>query len=828
MSDVNDSIQQKRDLGDSGKEALSKRSFYKKGMKKIVRGLMSWEAMCFVVGILFGRAVILTNLTPFILPFFATTGFLKPKRRVLAFFSILLGAVTVSGWQVVFTVLSLLIYMILRAGVVKVSNKEEVRSLPYIVFVAGIISRLGFDFLKSDQLIPSQELLAIVEAGLSFLLCLIFLQSMPLFTVKTHKRTFKTEEIICFIILLASTLTGTIGLSYQGVALDHILTRYCVLVFAYVGGAAIGATVGVVVGLIMSLANVEGLFQMSLLAFSGLLGGLLKEGKRWGVGFGLVIGTLLIGLYGQGYNQLFNTTVESLVAFVLFLLTPQGLLFRLASLIPGTKEYQQQQQHYLKKARDVIASRVDQFSSLFQTLSTSFIYQTAAHSEDQEHQRDILLSNVTEKTCQNCFKKEYCWVKHFYQTHEYMNAIIQETKEDPEIKNAKLRRDWMHHCVKSEKVIDVIYEEQQRFKERIKFKHSMQESRRLVADQLMGVSQVMGDFAKEIQREGDTHQQQEEQILFQLQKVGLDVENVDIYNLEERSVDIDITMPRDDHGESEKVIAPILSGILGESIVVKKRVEPDVVNGYGQVTFGSAKAYEIETGIASTAKGGSWISGDNCSAFELGGGKYVLAISDGMGNGERAHVESYETLKLLSKVLKSGIDETIAIKSINSILSLRSTDEIFSTLDLVMVDLQNACAKFLKIGSNPSFVKRGHEILMVEAGNLPMGIIQDVDVEVVDEPLKAGDLLIMMSDGIFEAPRQVENTEMWIKHKIKELKTEHPQEVADILLEEVIRSTDGVIEDDMTIVVSRIQHYTPKWAAIPTYAHNHQKMSKAQ
>ena len=32
--------------------------------------------------------------------------------------------------------------------------------------------------------------------------------------------------------------------------------------------------------------------------------------------------------------------------------------------------------------------------------------------------------------------------------------------------------------------------------------------------------------------------------------------------------------------------------------------------------------------------------------MELGRGKYALAISDGMGNGERAHEESMETLRL--------------------------------------------------------------------------------------------------------------------------------------------------------------------------------------
>ena len=43
---------------------------------------------------------------------------------------------------------------------------------------------------------------------------------------------------------------------------------------------------------------------MSLLAFSGLLGGLLKEGKKIGVSIGLFIATLLVGMYGEGRDKL--------------------------------------------------------------------------------------------------------------------------------------------------------------------------------------------------------------------------------------------------------------------------------------------------------------------------------------------------------------------------------------------------------------------------------------------------------------------------------------------------------------------------------------------
>ena len=178
-------------------------------------------------------------------------------------------------------------------------------------------------------------------------------------------------------------------------------------------------------------------------------------------------------------------------------------------------------------------------------------------------------------------------------------------------------------------------------------------------------------------------------------------------------------------------------------------------------------------------------------------------------------MESKETVKLLQKILQSGIDEEIAIKSINSILSLRTTEEMFTTLDLAMVDLRDANAKFLKIGSTPSFVKRANNILKIEASNLPMGIIEDVEVDVVGEQLKTGDILIMMSDGIFEGAQHVENHELWMKRKIKELQTEDPQEIADIIMEEVIRSCDGYINDDMTIVVAKVKKNMPKWATIP-------------
>jgi len=84
----------------------------------------------------------------------------------------------------------------------------------------------------------------------------------------------------------------------------------------------------------------------------------------------------------------------------------------------------------------------------------------------------------------------------------------------------------------------------------------------------------------------------------------------------------------------------------------------------------------------------------------------------------------------------------------------------------------------------------------------------------VGEQLKSGDLLIMISDGIYDSPKHIENTDMWLKRKLREIQTDVPQEMADLILEEVIRLS-GDICDDMTVLVAKMEKNIPAWTAIP-------------
>ncbi|MED4730332.1 stage II sporulation protein E [Aneurinibacillus migulanus] len=771
-----------------------------------------WSVLHLMMGFLLGRAVILQELSPFAISFFAVMYFLKRNRLLLIMFSIIAGSAMQSIEIASANFLGMAMVLVL-ASVLERRRKMELNYAPLLSFLAVLLSGITVDYIL-NKLTWHSLFMNGVAALLSLILTLIFVQAIPILTSRRSQQNLRTEEIICLIILLASIMTGTVGWFVQDVSVDNVLARYLVLLFAAVGGGTVGAAVGVVTGLVLSLANIDAIHQISLLAFSGLLAGLLREGRKWTVAIGLLIGSSILTIYVGEQREILQSSLETFASVLIFLLTPRFVLEEISKFIPGTEENTSSQQQYLRKVRDVTVGKMNQFAQLFTKLSETFAIPHLADVPDEEMQKDYFLSEVTKNTCQRCWKRDQCWSRDFDNTYEALSEMMRIMKQDGEINVNEMPKDWLRKCVKQDRMLTYMEQEYIRWQNQLHLKQQIAESRRLVAEQLAGVSRVMHNFAHEIQREGVHLHVQEQQILGALEGVGLSIRNVDIMNLEEGKVDIEITQPScEGRDECSKIIAPLLTDILGEKITVKNKDCQALADGTCHMCLGSAQTFEIDTGVAGAAKGGQLLSGDCFKVMEFGNGKMALAMSDGMGNGERAYLESSSTLELLQQLLESGMEETLSIKSVNTVLSLRSPDEVFATVDLALIDQHTGQAKFIKTGSTPSFIKRGKEVIPISANNLPIGIIDDIDVDTVSYQLKPGDLLIMMTDGIYEAPR-VENKNLWMKRKISELKTNHPQEVADCLLELVIRQHYGEIHDDMTVMVARIEHYMLPWATI--------------
>ncbi|RXZ79292.1 stage II sporulation protein E [Paenibacillaceae bacterium] len=786
------------------------------GARRVVQMVAAkkWTILMMTIGFLLGRATILETLSPFAIAFFAVVYFMRKDAYRLVGIAIIAGSSLALTPAPAWIALELVVFFLLVKGL-EAYERAELSYAPLLVFVSTLLVRL-FATVVGDALNWYELMIIGVEAGLGFVLTLVFVQAIPVLTLTKKTSSLKNEEIICLMILLASVMTGAVGWVVYGLSTEHIMSRYLLMLFALVGGAPLGASVGVITGLILSLADLQSIVQMSLLAFAGLLAGLLREGGKFAVAFGMLLGTSILSIYIGSSTDVMASTWESVAAAALFLLTPKSVFRTIARFVPGTVEYTKSQHEYAKRVRDVTAQRVTQFSEVFRQLSRSFAHLGVPVQEQQkkkDQEIEHFMNTVGERTCASCHRRGACWDGKFYKTYQVMTEMMHSIEDGRRPHAKSLPREWTAHCVKPQQVLTVMQQQYELYKHDLHYKKQIHDSRQLVAEQLSGVSQVMEDLAKEIKREGQELHLQEEQIHEALQGLGLSIQSVDIINLEEGNVEIEIshTFGRG-FDECRKIIAPLLSDILGEHIAVKTERHPEQNSGPASVLFGSAKEYEVETGIAGAAKGGDLLSGDSFSTVELGNGKFAVAISDGMGNGERARMESSTALTILQQLLQSGMDEKLAIKSVNSVLLLRSSDEVFATVDVALIDMYTAKTTFMKIGSTPSFIKRGNEVIVITANNLPVGILQEIDVDLIRIQLLPGDTLIMMTDGIFDAPGHAVNKEMWMKRVIQEIEQSDPQEIADRLLEKVIRQHDGQIIDDMTVVVARVDKHQPEWA----------------
>ncbi|WP_372633227.1 stage II sporulation protein E [Cohnella sp.] len=772
-----------------------------------------WVLLIIAAGFLLGRAAMLEGIAPFAAAFFGVVLYLRRDMAFWAMLSLTAGSFwAIDPMPAVICAEIGVIYLLYRALVLY--EKAELSQAPVVVFAATLIVKV-FAVLLAESAGWMPYLLTLVEASLAFVLTLLFVHAMPVLTRTKRPFEMRHEEWVGVAILLACLLTGLTGWEIYGVALAGVLSRYFVAVSAYVGGAALGTSAGVIAGMILSLSNLGATAEIGLLAFGGLMAGLLREGGKAASVFGLLLGTSVFALFGATAADTMASTWATVAASIMLLFTPRSVTESLSRFVPGTTNYAQHQQEYAQKVRDLTAERVEKFSEVFRQLSRSFRQMTqTGDAPAQNRDFDHFVNEVHERACAGCHRRNLCWDSQFIQTYKLMTDMMTAVEHNPDLMASQLPKSWGRVCVKTPLVLDVMKRQYEIYRHDLHWRQQLQDSRFLVADQLSGVSQVMDDLVKEIRREAKQMEAQERQIRDALDHLGLAIQSIDILSLEEGHIEIEMVHAfRTGYDECRKMIAPILTEILGETVTVSSERTGEPAAHLSTVTFASAKIYEVETGVAGAAKDGDLLSGDSFSMVELGNGKFAVALSDGMGNGVRARAESSAALSMLEQLLQSGIDERLAVKSVNSILLLRSPDEMFATVDLALIDLYTAHATMLKIGSTPSFIKRGREIIPIAANNLPIGILHDIEIDLLRVQLQPGDTLIMMTDGILDAPGHAINKEQWMKRVLQELDEDDPQEIADSLLDTALRQYPGGIKDDMTVIVTRISRHRPEWAA---------------
>ena len=176
----------------------------------------------------------------------------------------------------------------------------------------------------------------------------------------------------------------------------------------------------------------------------------------------------------------------------------------------------------------------------------------------------------------------------------------------------------------------------------------------------------------------------------------------------------------------------------------------------------------------------------------------LLCLSDGMGSGPMAALESETAIELTEQLLGAGFSPERSVQLINSVLLMKNREQAPTTLDVTVVDLYTGTCRVVKSGAAPTFRKRGNQVEVFGAESLPVGIVGDIETVSQELKLQDGDWLIMVTDGVLDALSGIDK-EAAMKTVISQQSSRNPRDFAERILRSVQQNAEA--KDDMTVMV---------------------------
>ena len=211
---------------------------------------------------------------------------------------------------------------------------------------------------------------------------------------------------------------------------------------------------------------------------------------------------------------------------------------------------------------------------------------------------------------------------------------------------------------------------------------------------------------------------------------------------------------------------------------------------------------QAESGAACAAISGGKICGDTSYTGRLQDGRYLAALSDGMGHGEGAAMASRQTVELLRLCLDAGYNRQQTITAVNGMMLLDGAGEHFSTADVLIIDLWSGNASLDKLGAAVSWVYSGGNLTRVTGDTLPLGIVEGVDQNGSMFRLTEGDAVVLLTDGVEDAFGSVSALEEAI---LASLSMTYPHAAAEKLLDAALEVGGGQRRDDQSVLVVYIR-----------------------
>lgn len=768
---------------------------YKKKRTIYIGNLTKKDLFLCVISFFIARAPIIDNLTPFGIGFLSAHLLNGVNLGILM--SMILGLISFHGLKGIRYIISIM-------GIILVHNyykkEKKLSVLSTSLISAGTFSIIGFFNLLITRQFYFYDLFTVLFEGLViFTLSYIFSYSYPIGDSLEENAT--KESILCTFATLAIALSG-VNISLLGISLKSVISILLVLSFGYSVGPSWGGGMGITIGLISYISRPDMPFLLSIYALSGLLSGVFRDLGKAGTIAGFLLGNSIMSFYINGFSSSFLNYREIGLAIGLFYLL---INFFQSEMLEGIEEIPiiQKRKYALEKKEEMTIESLENISEIFKDLSQ--IFKESAEEEKVVDSVELyeFVDKLVNSVCNECSMKRFCWEEDFYTTYHSMFKLIELINEKEDFSDEELPKLFTRRCVKKDKLIQNGYKLYDIFKVEHRWKETMLETRELISEQLEGVSEIVDDVVREVNREPIFNEDIEEIIRLALINEKVNVLNVRVSEFSKNDFEIDVEVGKKSKPQNS---LDNVKNIVSKAIGIPLKSDFNIYKERGdkeKYKLVRAHRYGAVTKVSRNKAFNTLVSGDSYTVGEREN-VYFKALSDGMGVGLQANKESAAAINILEKCLEAGFNEEIILKTINSMLVLKSNDEIFTTLDISLLDLYTGKLQLIKTGAASTFIKRKDKVDIVSSQSLPVGILKDVDFQGYETYLEDGDFLIMMSDGLLEANIETDNKEEWMKDVIMNIDTVNPETLANSILKISEELSNGDIKDDMTVLVTKM------------------------
>ena len=644
----------------------------------------------------------------------------------------------------------------------------------------------------------------------------IFVNSLVVVQEFYTRRAFSIEEVIGASLLFAIAVAAFGDSSIYGFSIRNIFSILIVMILGWKNGILVGTTSGVTIGVTLGVISNNEPIMIAAYAISGMIAGILNRFGKIGVVVGFTLGNIVLAYVSNGYTVELIHFKEILIASIGLLLVPKNLQIDLEEFIGNSKFLPSTGGRALNKSKEV-AESLNNVSEAINQMATTYEEEPETNGEvntEQEENKRIFISELLNNL--EPYKDNMLYDDIANVDGEIIDKIFNLLLDKQEISRQDLLKVFAdcnsyiigfddkdiskrleENIMQIVRTINVSYKAS---KSDFIWKKKIAQNKKNVGKQLKGVSKAIESMAKGLEDEIENEEKyaREKQEIIELlgQK---EIEIQDIVIKKENRFIVEIYLNENIETAKVETIEKILTKVLGEKIVLNEDGSVGT-----KLSFLSDDKFVMAMGVATKTKSKSNLSGDSTLTIRLKDGKYLVAISDGMGSGKEAKTSSSNALRLLENLLLSGFDKNISLDLINNAL-INQNKESFATLDIAIVDLYVGNVEFIKSAACPTYIKHGKRVQMVKSNSLPTGIIEGSKIQTFDRDIESGEIMVLCSDGILDSNVEYKNKELWIKYLLEDIETTNTQKIANLILEEAVDNNYGVAKDDMSVLVCKFR-----------------------